>query len=119
MTKLTDLEICKRLADIECKEFYLLQSGGEAYPLIKKWEDSVFTGKGLPKKYFTPEHYNPLTDDALCFKLMVKYKVEAEFYPDDTVDARVTDLMISRVRNNVTGENLNHAVCLAIIEAHK
>jgi len=56
--------------------------------------------------------YNPLTDDALCFQLMVKYKVDVRHYIDGSVDAYITFN-----KQEVTGSNLNKAVCLAIISS--
>ena len=78
MNELTDLQICKRIAEIE---------GHETLPCDEYQEGDfyiVINDHG--------EDYNPLTDDALCFQLMVKY---------------------------VYDDSPNKAICLAIIEAHK
>jgi len=53
-----DLEICKRIAEIE----------GETIEHITHY-GTLFVSSNV----FEP--YNPLTDDALCFQLMVKHKV--------------------------------------------
>lgn len=98
---LTDFSLCVRLAEIECIDYFT--STG-----VVSYQNEL----GMCREY------NPLTDDGLCFRLMCKYKVEIEFYPDNTVDARVTDLSISRVLKNITGSNANKAICLAIIAAH-
>ena len=95
---MTDLEICTRIADIEgIKQGYCVRN--------------------------TPYRclYNPLTDDALCFKLMAKYDVnvvsplrlggatkwEAQIFSDE--GEHVTCIY---------DEYLNKAICIAIIEAH-
>lgn len=96
------MEICTRIADIEGIDYFTSEG-------VVSYQNDL----GMCREY------NPLTDDALCFQLMVRYSVEIEFYPDGTVDARVTDLNISRVRKNITGQNANEAICLAIIEATK
>ncbi len=55
-----DLEICKRIAEIEGLKTWQ-HPNGELYIDAESYE----------KMYI----FNPLTDDALCFQLMVKYKV--------------------------------------------
>ncbi len=63
---MNDLEICKRIAEIEGAKETL-------YSRIKPKElTAVFDNS-------THFNYNPLTDDALCFQLMVKHKVSV-FY---------------------------------------
>ena len=66
MSELTDLEICKRIAEIEFND------------LIDYYEhefDGICIDKPMCGMVFR-EAYNPLTDDALCFQLMVKYKIQ-------------------------------------------
>ena len=102
---MNDLEICKRIAIIE-KHFIDCES-----------VDSIIIFNGGDGKA-----YNPLTDDALCFQLMVKYDVdvmslyrvnketewEAQVFTKDYADAV-----------SIYNTNPNKAICLAIIEAHK
>ena len=96
---MNDLRICNKLAEIES---------------ISYWNH---LGKCVLKAPWSwgeesPE-YNPLTDDALCFRLMIKYEIEL--------------FEINKVWHcNWAGSNLvtksespNKAVCLAIIEANK
>ena len=111
---MNDLEICKRIAEIEGLDFYLLESGGDTYPLIKAWQDSVLKDKCVPKRFFEARDYNPLTDDALCFKLMVKYKVDIN---NDEYNGLCTAWYAEY--KSVQDVNMNKAICLAIIEAHK
>ena len=81
----TDLEICKRIAEIE----------------------------GISDYIFINYDYNPLTDKALCFDLMVKHELEM-FKVGSNWNCAWTD-------SNLTTSNKNpqKAICLAIIEAHK
>ena len=111
MNKLTDLEICKRIAEIEFgkdSDNWFWSVEGESDTAMV----SAFTGDGIFGSY---SEYNPLTDDALCFKLMVKYKCSVSCVykmwqctvktPSDTVLCY--------------DEHPNKAICLAIIEASK
>ena len=102
-----DLKICKRIAEIESVHVKKGVDGG----LLIQYEDNVIVGV-----------YNPLTDDSLCFRLMVKYDVnvvsplrlggaikwEAQIFSDE--GEHVTC---------VCDEYLNKAICLTIIEAHE
>lgn len=97
MEQLTDLEICKRIAEIEGLDF--TEGNGKIF-YKKDWETWVF---------------NPLTDDALNHQLMSKFEcsvinvakgmfiVQCEMSTVDTDD----------------DTNLNKAILLAIIEANK
>ena len=120
-----DLDICKRIAEIEGLEFYLLESGEDTYPLIKVWSDSVLVGKDIPKRFFTAHDYNVVTNDALCFQLMVKYKITTEFtryyehLKSTTVKAFYDDKADNGYGAFIRDINPNKAICLAIIEAHK
>ena len=96
-----DLEICKRIAEIE----------GIKLTIKCCYVNGFFNRHALMTDEY--EEYNPLTDDALCFQLMVKYKVDVRHYIDGSVDAYITFN-----KQEVTGSNLNRAICLAIIEAH-
>jgi hypothetical protein len=103
MSELTDLQLCKRIAEIEGVGFGTYESTNQSG---KKCE-----------LYF----YNPLTDDALCFQLLKKYDIdliapyrpngdvlwEAQIFIDDCADAL-----------SEYGSNPNKAILLAIIEAN-
>lgn len=95
-----DLVICKRIAEIE--GVTVRDTGG----------DLIWTK--CPKSALEPKYddYNPLTDDALCFQLMVKYKLEVW-------EALGKWLVGFNLRNTVSDESANKAICLSIIEAHK
>lgn len=97
MKTLTDLEICKEIAEIDnvlVDEF----AGGLLYshkPNELTW-------------------YNPLNDDALCFQLMVKYTVYLEYcLPEIGYFAS-----IDGEHGTENQKSPNRAVLLAIIEAH-
>jgi hypothetical protein len=103
--KLTDLEICKRIAEIE----------GEQVTIRYEWDKNLITRLSYGGEFNDrmPE-YNPLTDDALCFKLMIKYNVS--FWQNEDKGmfcAKVRDPEFGVVR--VKKPNL--AICLAIIES--
>ncbi len=92
-----DLEICKRIARIE-------------YPLCAyEWT------KGKCDLTLHGETYNPLTDDALCFRLMVKYKVELDFHRDVAEIYKCPEYNESTTATVVFNGNVNRAICLAII----
>lgn len=97
MKELTDLEICKKIADIEGLMF---DTGGR-YARIEIWKDG---------KIFKYKKYNPLKDDALCFKLMKKHKIDLEFEYLEGGNVRAD--------NSIEGKDPNMAICLAIIKAH-
>lgn len=102
MKELTDLEICKRIAKIdgvvvyrETKDFY-----GDNYFRDDTHHD------------LAPVVYNPLTDDALCFQLMVKYKIKLCWEYDETWLCYKNGFSILLSKD----ESPNKALCLAIIE---
>ena len=108
MSKLTDLEICKRIAEIEFgkhSDNWFWSVEGESDTAMV----SAFTGDGIFGSY---SEYNPLTDDALCFKLMIKYQASTCFVrPAGSYIGNGADLTFKG--------NPNKAICMAIIEAHK
>jgi len=115
MKKLNDLEICKRIAEIE--GLTVIQGDRENKNCIyHNWQTSERYGIILHGKY------NPLTDDALCFRLMIKYNVmfTPEFngkYSADEIKSYTFEE--EPVLNNpITEGNPNKAICLAIIEAN-
>ena len=112
MSEMTDLEICKRIAEIEFND------------LIDCYEhefDGICIDKPMCGMVFR-EAYNPLTDDALCFQLMVKYDCDliSPYRPNNNTHwecqiftANCTDVV------SIYNDSPNKAICLAIIEAHK
>ena len=108
-----DLEICKRIAEIEDTKF-LSGEGDKANKIYHVWQHSERYGILLQKEY------NPLTNDALCFKLMVKYGLS--FYSKgQIVGGKKFGAQVLRINHPalMTDESPNRAICLAIIEANK
>ena len=108
-----NMTICKKIVEIEgldlLKDGELDKSLLRADELIvvnERWED------GSLKQFMI---YNPLTDDALNHRLMIKYKVQIQHENPDYSYAQCEHDV---VRFNA-GDNPNRAICLAIIEAHK
>ena len=95
----TDLETCKRIAEIEGIE---LSSDGISHNI--NFNTST-----------APLIYNPLTDDALCFKLMIKYKITMNWH----TDGYKAWVMIKAKSYSAAAKTANKAICLAIIEANK
>jgi hypothetical protein len=112
---MNDLEICKRIAEIEGVKFTV--TGNE-----------VAADAFQVHELFSCAHmgfiFNPLTDDALCFKLMVKHDVDlthdfsglwcASMNPTYAYDESVEDYGVISY-----DKSPNFAILLAIIEAHK
>jgi len=97
---MNDLQICKRIAEIEGVKVESIE-----FSHVPLWR--VDCGRRF--------EYNPLTDDALCFALMVKYKVWRWSNPY----CGVFNVCIKGVQGWITSTTFNKAILLAIIEAHK
>jgi hypothetical protein len=118
MSELTDLEICKRIAEIE---------GHETLPWDEYQEDDFYIviddhGEG----------YNPLTDDGLLWQLSKKYRVSImhwEQWQREQCKADCDVIAHIEMGNGIWcassiyfrkgDSSLNKSICLAIIEAHK
>ena len=99
MKELTDLEICKRIAEIEGAKETL-------FSRVKPKElTAVFDGN-------TAFNYNPLTDDALNHNLMIKYKIDINFSREDNKIIAWHDEYVE-----IESIILNKAICLAIIKS--
>ena len=98
---MTDLEICKRIAEIE----------GE-FTKCEDWSVNMCAqlefGDGANWKI-----YSPLKDKALCFELMVKHKIEIEWWGNEC--ATYKDGLSGEIHDT----SPQRAICLAIIEANK
>ena len=103
MNELTDLEICQRIAEIEGRVI----SGVGSLNVFVKCEPSLIGN----------EQYDPLTDDALCFKLMVKYEVSLT-YGEYAVNA---EILIEKEDGEHSFSTQAYcprrAICLAIIKS--
>lgn len=98
MSELTDLEICKKIAEIE----------GFPEQVLEFHDDHIL-------------NYSPLTDKALCFDLMVKYELDlqAPYRPHNETEWEVM-YWIDGVADAgaVRNENPQKAICLAMIAKH-
>jgi hypothetical protein len=108
MSELTDLEICKRIGEIESLngDFGTHLNGAHG----RRYIDGSF------------KYYSPLTDDALCFQLMIKYDCDviSPYRPNNDThwECQIfTDNCADAV--SIYDDSPNKAICLAIIEAHK
>jgi hypothetical protein len=101
MSKLTDLEICQRIAEIEGRVI----SGVGSLNVFVKCEPSLIGN----------EQYDPLTDDALCFRLMIKYKISLIQHQNNTAVYCIWNHDEKHATNTMT--NPKRAICLAIIES--
>ena len=98
---MNDLEICKRIAEIENK--------GDCF----SWFNTFAIRTEM---YAEREEYNPLTDDALCFQLMVKYEICLR----KDMGAVPWVCTNNKIQGYLSRDSSpNKAICLAIIEANK
>lgn len=124
---MNDLEICKRIAEIESIE--VKEIGGllinitkvkDCYETLKVATNMTFERfvQSQIESPLIPAHiYNPLTDDALCFRLMVKYAIFMTPIPAmEMWSARVWYEGVKPY--GAKDKSPNRAICLAIIEAH-
>ena len=105
-----DITICKKIAEIE------------------SYKTSVTDAKkGIRASIYKNDCYdwfNPLTDDALCFQLMVKYAIEVKpplkgVQENTKVAWSVFNGIDDFDNYYLYNASTNKAICLAIIEAHK
>ena len=81
--KLSDLELCKRIAEIEgveCHEYagYLIPRENFNEAVNEIWNDSMVQRIGVELRV-DKLSYNPLTNKDLLFDLMIKYEVEVHY----------------------------------------
>ncbi len=109
---MNDLEICTRIAEIEGINVFMHDCIVRGGVLCRK---DVVTG-------LAPQVYNPLTDKALCFDLMVKYEldVQAPYRPHNETEWEVM-YWIDGVSDAgaVKNKNPQRAICLAIIAKYE
>ena len=103
--ELTDLEICKRIAEIDGK------TDIESIPSAV-YDDSILNNSGL---------FNPLTDDSLCFQLMVKHRINFETIATSDGEFVCYDFLWpnGQFYKSLQNDNPNRGICIAIIEANK
>jgi hypothetical protein len=102
MNESTDLEICQRIAKIEGVK-------------VRKCDGVICileaTGSSLMKIPTT--EYNPLTDDALCFKLMVKHEISIINISEGLFMVQCKMITV----DTSDSVNIKKAICLAIIKS--
>lgn len=118
--KMNDLEICKRIAEIENLDIAEYKGSIVDKPktnvtMLRKYDD---LNDKVKEAYHKLKDYDPLTDDALCFQLMIKHKISLldEYLSGDSgkwVAERHHTYMVS-----ASSKNPNKAVCLAIIKCN-
>ena len=107
--KMDDLTICKKIAEIEGKSYWTHGTGeGVCINYIEGNRDS------------TVLYYNPLTDDALCFRLGFKFGVCIDYESGDVFirggDGFDGCLSVIKFEDGCF-ESLKRAICLAIIKS--
>lgn len=113
MTELTDLDICKKIAEIEGVNYEIRKdeddADGYVHPVVKSHV------KILSKEYWMGEEYNPLTDDALCINLAKKHKLCIDFINGFV---QVTIKQKPHLEKIINGD-WKRSCAIAIIEANK
>jgi len=111
MTELTDLEICKKIAEIEGILVEVVE-----HSLGNPWAKT---------KIGTRYNYNPLIDKTLLWDLMVKYQVCIEFETAEhgiveiwPLDAEVSALIGTYSSVFYSSEGLPRAILQCIIDAN-
>ncbi len=109
---MNDLEICKRIAEIEDVDFQIQNK-----KILPKDPANAIKDK-------LTDVYNPLTDKALCFDLMVKHNIEltpmsSGCWCASSVDVYTFDGQVDyKLCPSWLDDNPQQAICLAIIEAN-
>jgi len=121
--ELTDLEICKEISMMELKRQF-----PEAKTIEFNERQNCFWVEAVG--FISWPLLDPLTDDALCFQLMVKYDVKREWEAYDFIGwnyhcidnknpERITERTFFGKGKETADISPNKAICLAIIEAYK
>tara|TARA_Y100000310_G_scaffold332116_1_gene407080 strand:+ start:2567 stop:2905 length:339 start_codon:yes stop_codon:yes gene_type:complete len=110
MDKLKDLELCKKIAEIEGFKAKIndIYRNGEVVHVIAKGYKKNENSSG-----YWDQVFNPLADKALCFDLMVKHKIE--YMPDGGNRHGAFDIDNRLVYRD---ENPQRAILLAIVAKH-
>jgi len=98
MSELTDLQICKRIAEIE------------GYPQQVMGHGTVIISTATEHTIGHWKEYNPLTDDALCFQLMVTHRISVDIRKDGRTQAFMD---CENSTECVTDESPSKAILLA------
>lgn len=123
--ELTNLEICKRIAEIEGLEVATAKEAS-----AREYNSNVCVILPDGEHAGGSVSYNPITDDALCFKLTKKHRVSIDYFEDWQRQGEDKNVLarlevgrgiysMGTVDFCKGDDSLNKAICLAIIEAHK
>ena len=104
MNKLTDLELCKKIAEIEGIYFHI--SENKKHVMVR--EKSITW-------LIRFVNYNPLTDDALLNQLIFKYEISISF--NFCLISMITDKQYEMNFHDIP--SLKRKCLLLIIKAHK
>jgi hypothetical protein len=110
MSKLTDLEICQRIAEIEGVKDKIEAT---MMAIRQSSHHSIFATGTVTSQQTFDDIYNPLTDDALCFNLMIKYGIR---YDGRKIKGK-HHFWFGNIKNKnyIVNFHPNRAICLAII----
>jgi hypothetical protein len=111
MKELADLEICKRIAEIEGVKFTIHEGLTPSHP------KRVFqTHENLSEGAINSSSgwYDPLTDDALCFRLMIEHDIKVSKYYKLGDEQPFYGAETSCLEE-VEARSANKVVCLTII----
>lgn len=103
MSKLTELEVCRKMAELEGLVSHIAGN--------VECAENHYAAKAIDGVvYETSRPYNPITGKALCFELMVKYGIDffninGVFYASDNKSVCVNS------------DNPGRAICLAILKS--
>ena len=108
---MTDLEICQKIAEIE----------GVASSIDLKISQSINDGFCESDFLKWEDLYNPLTDKALCFDLMIKHGVNIDLASCKNKGKYVAMWEYTMEFDGGTsyGDTPQRAICLAIIAKHE
>ncbi len=113
MNELTDLEICRRIADIE--GIHYMETRYVENNFLALVGENDFTG--TPPEMIG--EYNPLTDDSLCFQLMIKHRVELHYDENCNDKSAIFGAEVKMFDMVCWCSTANEDICLAIIEANR
>ena len=108
MKELTDLEICKRIAEIKRPNEWIIKDN-----------KLMIVVEQFGREH--QEYWNPITGNALNCQLRDEFRVNIEYWLDQGAVLYILNDDGERVCtiDVDTDEEINRAVCLCIIEAHK
>jgi hypothetical protein len=108
MNELTDLEICKRIAEIEGLKWFELDNSKHSK---KPNARAIYLNKSENGTY--KNRFNPITDDALCLKFIVKHEISIINISEGLFIVQCKMITV----DTSDSINIKKAICLAIIKS--